>query len=76
MKDMVQMVIDINQEMKRFLKYTPNYRIFISKRKVKQYFLMMDVNLEINHKQEEKYEKINIVNYPYWVNFMLSCIRW
>ena len=36
---------------------------------------MMDVNLEINHKQEEKYEKINIVNNPYWVNFMSSSIR-
>ena len=35
MKDMAQMTIDINQEMKRFFKYTPNYRIFIVKAKSK-----------------------------------------
>ena len=38
MKDIVQMVIDINQEMKRFVKYTPNYRIFIFKAKSKTIF--------------------------------------
>ena len=38
MKDMAQMAIDINQEMKRFLKYTLNYRIFIFKAKSKTIF--------------------------------------